>query len=102
MKAYCNELENIATSFNNLGTFISDNRLALQVLHGLTRDYRTFRSLVQHMSLVPSFDTLRSMLELEEHSHHQDVSSFHDPTLFTTSKPFVTPRNLLRQYYKFF
>ncbi|XP_057532784.1 uncharacterized protein LOC130810659 [Amaranthus tricolor] len=58
VKAYCNELENIATSLNNLGTSISDNRLALQVLHGLTTDYRTFRSLVQNMSPVPSFDTL--------------------------------------------
>ncbi|XP_057525000.1 uncharacterized protein LOC130804548 [Amaranthus tricolor] len=89
VKAYCNELENIATSLNNLGASISDNRLTLQVLHGLTRNYRTFRSLVQHMSPVPSFDTLRSMLELEEHSHHQDVSSPHDLALVTTSKPSV-------------
>ena len=84
MKAYCNELENLATSLNNLGTFISDNRLALQVLHGLTTDYR---SLVQHMSAVPSFDTLRSMLELEEHSHNKDNSSSHDSALYTTPKP---------------
>ena len=89
MKAYCYELENIATSLNNLGASISDNRLALQVLHGLTRYYCTFRSLVQHMSPVPSFDTLRPELELEEHSHHQDVSSPHDSALVTTSKPLV-------------
>ena len=29
VKAYCIELENLATSLNNLGTSISDNRLAL-------------------------------------------------------------------------
>ncbi|XP_057550541.1 uncharacterized protein LOC130828593 [Amaranthus tricolor] len=85
VKAYCNELENLATSLNNLGTSISDNRLALQVLHGLTTDYCTFQSLVQHMSPVSSFDTLRSMLELEEHSHNKDNSSSHDPA--TTTAP---------------
>ncbi|XP_057522600.1 NEDD8-specific protease 1-like [Amaranthus tricolor] len=85
--AYCNELETLATSLNTLGTSIFDNRLALQVLHGLTTDYRTFQFLVQHMSPVPSFDTLRSMLELEEHSHNKDNSSSHDSALFTTPKP---------------
>ncbi|XP_057533062.1 uncharacterized protein LOC130810960 [Amaranthus tricolor] len=88
VKAYCNELENIATSLNNLSTSISDNQLALQVLHGLTTDYHTFRSLVQHMSPVPFFDTLRSMLELEKHSHNKDSSSSHDLVLLTTPKPF--------------
>ncbi|XP_057523869.1 uncharacterized protein LOC130803685 [Amaranthus tricolor] len=87
VKAYCNELENLATSLNNLGSSISDNRLALQVLHGLTTDYRTFRSLVQHISPIPSFDTLRSMLELEEHSHHKETFSSHDSALITTPKP---------------
>ncbi|XP_057538131.1 uncharacterized protein LOC130815658 [Amaranthus tricolor] len=69
VKSYCNELETIATSLTNLGTSISDNRLALKVLHGLILEYKTFRSLVQHMNPIPSFDTLRSMLELEERSN---------------------------------
>ncbi|XP_057548100.1 uncharacterized protein LOC130826535 [Amaranthus tricolor] len=85
VKTYCNALENIATSLNNLGTSIINNRLALQVLHGLTTDYRTFRALVPHMSPVPCFDTLRSMLELKEHSHNKDKSSTHDSTLITST-----------------
>ena len=86
VKAYCNELENIATTRTNLCTSISSNCLALQTFHVLTSDYRIFQSLVQHMSSVPSFDTLRSMLELEEHSNNKDVSSSHDSALVTTPK----------------
>ena len=74
MKSYCNELETIATSLTNLGTSITDNRLALQVLHGLNSEYKTFRSLVKHMNSIPSFNTLRSMLELEERSNYKHNS----------------------------
>ncbi|XP_057543929.1 uncharacterized protein LOC130823328 [Amaranthus tricolor] len=86
VKSYCNELETIATSLNNLGTFITDTRLALEVLHRLTSEYKTFRSLVQHMNPIPSFDTLRSMLELEERSNHKHNSPAHDSALITTNK----------------
>ncbi|XP_057517886.1 uncharacterized protein LOC130798808 [Amaranthus tricolor] len=86
VKAYCNELETITTSLTNLGASISDNRLALQVLYGLNSDYKNFRSLVQHMTPIPSFDTLRSMLELEERSNHKHSSTAQDTALITTSK----------------
>ncbi|XP_057517910.1 uncharacterized protein LOC130798832 [Amaranthus tricolor] len=86
VKSYCNELETIATSLTNLGTSITDNRLVLQVLHGLILEYKTFRSLVQHMNPIPSFDTLRSMLELEERSNHKHNSLAQDSALITTNK----------------
>ena len=87
MKAYCNELENLAFTLNDLGITITDNRLALQVLHGLSSDHRTFRSLVQHMNPVSSLDTLWSMLESEEHSHNKDMSPSHESALVAPSKP---------------
>ena len=90
VKSYCNELETIATFLNNLGTSITDNLLALQVLHGLTSEYKTFRSLVPHMNLIPSFDTLRSMLELEERSNLKHTSPAQDSALITTNKAFFT------------
>ncbi|XP_057523996.1 uncharacterized protein LOC130803811 [Amaranthus tricolor] len=86
VKSYCNEIESIATSLNNLGTSITDNRLALQVLHGLTSEYKTFRSLVQHMNPIPSFDTLRSMLELEERSNHKHTSPAQHSALLASNK----------------
>ncbi|XP_057538134.1 uncharacterized protein LOC130815662 [Amaranthus tricolor] len=86
VKAYCNELETIATSLTNLGASVSDNRLALQVLHGLNSDYKTFRSLVQHMTPIRSFDTLRSILELEERSNHKHSFTAQDSALVATPK----------------
>ena len=87
VKAYYDEHQNLAFTLNNLSTDITDNRLALQVLHGLTSDYHTFRLLVQHMTSVPSLDALCSMLELEEHSINKDVSPSHESALITTPKP---------------
>lgn len=63
VKSYCNELNSIATNVNNVGTSVSDYPLTLNVIHGLTLDYRTFPFLAQQMNLVPSFETLHSMLE---------------------------------------
>ncbi|XP_057518468.1 uncharacterized protein LOC130799387 [Amaranthus tricolor] len=74
VKSYCNELEHIATTLTNHGTTIFDSLLTLQVLLGLTSDNRTFRSLAQHLKPTPSFDSLRSMLELEEHTNNKDKS----------------------------
>ena len=65
---------------------LSDNRLALQVLHGLTSDNKTFRSLVQHMTPIPSFDTLRSMLKLEERTNHKHSSTALDSAIVATPK----------------
>ena len=87
VKAFCNELEHITTTFTNLGTTISDSRLAVQVLHGLTSEYRTFRSLVQHLNPRPSFDSIRFMLELEEHTNNKDKSPLQDSALVITQRP---------------
>ncbi|XP_057528308.1 uncharacterized protein LOC130807045 [Amaranthus tricolor] len=39
VKAYCTKLNNIATTLNNLGTSITDDHLAMQLLRGLSKDY---------------------------------------------------------------
>ncbi|XP_059316068.1 uncharacterized protein LOC132066889 [Lycium ferocissimum] len=40
---------------------------------GLSEEYKTFRTTVQHRTPLPSFDVVRSMLELEEDSHAEDA-----------------------------
>lgn len=57
--------------------------MVFQVLLSLTSVYRTFRSLVQHSS----FDSLRSMLVLEEHINNKDKSPSHDSALVVTQCP---------------
>ncbi|XP_057526437.1 uncharacterized protein LOC130805674 [Amaranthus tricolor] len=86
LPAYCNELQNLPTTLNNLATSISYSRLALQLIHGLTSKYRTFRSLVQHLTPTHSFDSLRSMLELKEHTNKKDNTLPQDSALVVNNR----------------
>lgn len=87
MKSYCNEPENIITTLTNLCITINDNRLALQVLHGLTSKYRTFLSLVNHLQPTLTFDSFWSMLEVEEHTNNKDKSPPQDSSLIPNNRP---------------
>ena len=81
---FINKLLEQYTNLNNLATPITNNRLALQVLHGLSFDYR---SMEQYLKLLPSFDSLCSMLKLGEHTNNKDNSSSQDSILVTTRRP---------------
>ena len=48
--------------------------MVLQLLKGLSEEYKPFRTSIRHINPLPSFDTLRSMLELEEQSNSSDLA----------------------------
>ncbi|XP_021723696.1 uncharacterized protein LOC110691068 [Chenopodium quinoa] len=73
VKPYCTRLKSLADSLRNVGDAVSDNRMALQLLKGLSEDYKDFRTSVRHLNPLPNFDALRSMLELEEQGNATDV-----------------------------
>ncbi|XP_060203046.1 uncharacterized protein LOC132631487 [Lycium barbarum] len=73
VKAYCTRLKVLADNLANVGHKVSDERLVLRLLRGLSEEYKTFRTTVQHHTPLPYFDVVRSMLELEEDSHGKDV-----------------------------
>ena len=73
VKAYCTRLKFLADSLKNVGDKVSENRMALQLLKGLSEEYKPFRTSVRHMTPLPPFDTLRSMLELEEQGNAADT-----------------------------
>ncbi|KAL2937880.1 Retrovirus-related Pol polyprotein from transposon TNT 1-94 [Bienertia sinuspersici] len=75
VKSYCTRLKDLADSLKNVGDTVSDNRMALQLLKGLSDEYKQFRTSVRHLKPLPSFAELRSMLELEEQSNQQDLVS---------------------------
>lgn len=83
VKSYCSEIKNIIDGLCNVSSSDSDSRLSLQVLHGLTEDYRSFRSTVQHMNPLLDFDTTRSMIELEEQTHNKETPP-NDTTLLVS------------------
>lgn len=74
VKPYCTRLKTLADSLRNVGNKVSDNQMVLQLLKGLSEEYKPFRTSVRHISPLPSFDTLRSMLELEEQSNSSDLA----------------------------
>ncbi|KAL2897191.1 Kinesin-like protein KIN-14J, partial [Bienertia sinuspersici] len=63
-------LKNLADSLKNVSDKVSDNRMALQLLKGLSENFRTS---VCHLKPLPSFDELQSMLELGEQGNASDL-----------------------------
>ncbi|XP_060182055.1 uncharacterized protein LOC132611679 [Lycium barbarum] len=95
VKAYCTWLNVLADNLANVGHKVSDERLVLRLLRGLSEEYKTFRTTVQHRTPLPSFDVVRSILELEEDSHAEDVihDSGSNATLVSHN---VNPQNFSR------
>ncbi|XP_060195146.1 uncharacterized protein LOC132624372 [Lycium barbarum] len=59
VKAYCTRLKVLADNLTNVGHKVSDERLVLRLLRGLSDEYKTFRTTVQHRTPLPSFDVFR-------------------------------------------
>ncbi|XP_021723908.1 uncharacterized protein LOC110691294 [Chenopodium quinoa] len=74
IKPYCTHLKTLADILKNVGDKVSDNRVALQLLKGLSEEYKPFRTSVRHLNPLPSFDAPRSMLQLEEQENVVDLS----------------------------
>ncbi|XP_047170872.1 uncharacterized protein LOC124839174 [Vigna umbellata] len=64
--AYCNHLKSLADQLSNVGAPISDQRLVLRLLAGLTEAYAGFVTVMQQKDELPSFATTCSRLKLEE------------------------------------
>ncbi|XP_021767512.1 uncharacterized protein LOC110731902 [Chenopodium quinoa] len=69
---YCSRLKSLVDGLKNVGDKVSDNRMALQLLKGFSEEYKPFRTFVRHLNPLPSFDTLCSMLELQEQGNMSD------------------------------
>ncbi|KAL2920658.1 Retrovirus-related Pol polyprotein from transposon TNT 1-94 [Bienertia sinuspersici] len=74
VKPYCTRLKNLADSLKNVGDRVFDNQMALQLLKRLSEYYKPFRTSVRHLNPLPSFDTLPSILELEEQGNTSDLT----------------------------
>ncbi|KAL2936233.1 Transposon Ty1-DR3 Gag polyprotein [Bienertia sinuspersici] len=84
VKPYCTRLKTLADSLKNVGDKVSDNRMALQLLKGLSEEYKPFRTSIRHLNPLLSFDTLRSMLELEEQGNAANITKSHEEAHVST------------------
>ncbi|KAK9108251.1 hypothetical protein Syun_024262 [Stephania yunnanensis] len=64
--AYCQRLKSLADQLKNVGAPVSDSRLVLQLVSGLTAPYRGVGTLIRQSNPLPTFYQVRSMLTLEE------------------------------------
>ena len=66
VSSYCQRLKSLANQLKNVGALVSNSRLVLQLVEGLTQPYRGVGMLIRQSNPLPPFYKARSMLTLEE------------------------------------
>ncbi|XP_048502855.1 uncharacterized protein LOC125498648 [Beta vulgaris subsp. vulgaris] len=64
--SYCQRLKELSDQLKQVGTTVSNDRLVLQLVSGLTPAYNTVGTFIRQTSPLPPFYQARSMLTLEE------------------------------------
>jgi uncharacterized membrane protein YgcG len=73
-KAYCNRLKLLADQLANVDSPVNNTRLVLKMISGLTDSYAGFVTYIQQHDPLPTFETTKSRLELEESTMIQRVA----------------------------
>ncbi|XP_060195440.1 uncharacterized protein LOC132624722 [Lycium barbarum] len=64
--AYCQRLKSLADQLKNVGAPVTNSRLVLQLVSGLTEAYKGIGTQIRHAKPLPPFTEARSSLVLEE------------------------------------
>ncbi|MCI40455.1 keratin type I cytoskeletal 9-like, partial [Trifolium medium] len=83
---YCQRLKQLSDQLKNVGAPVSDHRLVLQLVSGLSEPYRGIATLIRQRDPLPTFFQARSMLTLEE-SGLAKMHSISSPTALHTAAP---------------
>ncbi|KAJ9565309.1 hypothetical protein OSB04_001275 [Centaurea solstitialis] len=75
VSAYCQALKMIADQLTNVGAPVSESRLVLQLVAGLTSAYDGVATIIQQTNPLPPFYQARSMLALEEARKNKQVEA---------------------------
>ncbi|XP_074310095.1 uncharacterized protein LOC141642562 [Silene latifolia] len=68
VSAYCQRLKSLSDQLKNVGAPVSNNRLVLQLVSGLSSVYQNVGTIIRQKEPLPQFYRARSMLTLEEAS----------------------------------
>ncbi|KAL9239100.1 hypothetical protein vseg_013451 [Gypsophila vaccaria] len=66
ISAYCQALKTIADQLSNIGAKVTNDRLVLQLVTGLSDGFSNIATLIQQSDPLPAFSKARSTLVLEE------------------------------------
>ncbi|XP_074321439.1 uncharacterized protein LOC141657949 [Silene latifolia] len=82
--AYCQRLRELSGQLKDVGAAITDQRLVLQLVRGLPKEYDTVAAYINQT--LPNFETARSMIELENHrqSSREDATALVAPPVPST------------------
>ncbi|XP_045824307.1 uncharacterized protein LOC123916808 [Trifolium pratense] len=86
VSAYCQRLKQLSDQLKNVGAPVSEHRLVLQIVSGLSEPYRGVATVIRQQKTLPSFLEARSMLTLEE-SGLAKMHSTSSPTVLHTAMP---------------
>ncbi|XP_021762660.1 uncharacterized protein LOC110727406 [Chenopodium quinoa] len=76
ISSYCRELKNLKDQLANVDQFVSEQKLVIRLVSGLVNTYfDTVATMIQQTTSLPSFETARSRLLLEESRRAKDSSS---------------------------
>ncbi|KAL2906525.1 Retrovirus-related Pol polyprotein from transposon RE1 [Bienertia sinuspersici] len=82
VKEYCTRIKTLADNLRNVGSHVSDEQMVLRLLRGLSDDYKPFKTSIQHLVPLPNFETVLTMLELEEtNTADDDTAAVSDAAL---------------------
>lgn len=66
IQAYCQKLKSISDLLSNVDAPVSDRTLVMYLLNGLNEKFDNITNVIKHKDPFPSFETAKSMLEMEE------------------------------------
>lgn len=83
--AYCQNIKSLSDHIYNVGSPMSNKRLVLQLIFGLTDVYATMGSQICHVDSLPAFYKARSMIILEEMAKEKKATNSINNFAFVSS-----------------
>ncbi|XP_071686916.1 uncharacterized protein [Rutidosis leptorrhynchoides] len=77
-EAYFRKIDSIASLLDNLGSHIEDDELVTYAINGLNDRFPHATHIILHSKPFPDFDTVRSMIMLEEMQFQRKTRSSHE------------------------
>ncbi|XP_074314642.1 uncharacterized protein LOC141649869 [Silene latifolia] len=93
--AYCQRLKSLADQLKNVGSPVSDTRLVLQMVSGLTDAYHSVGSIIRQANPLPTFHRARSMLTLEEAGFAKQAATSGQTAMYANTADNISSASIL-------
>ncbi|PWA37331.1 hybrid signal transduction histidine kinase M [Artemisia annua] len=72
---YCSKINSMEAKLKNFGSPVSDKNLVMYTVNGLDSRFATIVKIIRHHEPLPTFETTRTMLLLEESTLNENTNS---------------------------